>query len=395
MNSNKWIRELSEFLSFQSISTDSRYSEEVAKTAQWLVNHFQSIGLHAELIEIPGGHPLVYAEKFIGEKAPTILICGHYDVQPPDPLEEWVFPPFTPTIKDGKIFARGASDSKGQLFAYIKGLESLLEENKLAVNVKFLIEGEEESNGKSMLTLLRLFPDDFEADSIVYAGGVMVNKDAPGICCGARGLLAAEIEISGSETNLHSGTFGGKVLNSAIILSRILSKTASAKFWQTIGSSFDVNSLQSGYPGNGFQFIIPAKAFAKVSFRLISGQDPNIIMERFQKFVDQNVPMGIKATIRKCDEASAVLLSRDSKIFKAACVSLKKVFNHDPLWYIDLGSVPILCEFKKLNPNLIMVGFGLDDDNLHAPNEKLDLENFFRGVEFTKELLKVLGYNGG
>ena len=395
MESNRQIKELSEFLSLESISADHRYREEVAKTAQWLVNHFQSLGLQAEIINIPFGHPLVYAEKIVNEKAPTILICSHYDVQPPDPLEEWTSPPFSPTIRDGKIFARGASDSKGQLFAYIKGLEALIEENKLAVNVKFIIEGEEEADGKSLVTFLRMFSEDLKSDSIIYAGGAMIKKDVPGICCGARGLLAAEIEINGSETNLHSGTFGGKVPNPAIFLSRILSKTALAKFWKTIGASFDINSMQAGYLGNGFQFIIPAKASAKVSFRLISGQDPSIIMERFQKFVDKIATPGLKVSVKKSDEAYATLLSRDSKIFKAASATLRKVFNSDPSWYLDFGSVPILHELKKLNPNLVMVGFGLDDDNLHAPNEKLDLDNFFRGVEFTKELLMSLEYNGG
>lgn len=428
------LEELKEFLSFPSISTDPKYKKEVVGCAQWLGDYFQRLGISSKVIQT-SGHPIVYAEQIVNHEAPTLLICSHYDVQPADPLEEWFSPPFEMSVRDGKIFARGVSDSKGQLFAYIKGVENCLKNGKLKVNVKFIIEGDEESNGKSLADFFKKNQKKLTADGIIYAGGAMVGKNLPSICYGVRGLLALEVEAWAFKDNLHSGSFGGGFANPAEVLSRLLTnvklengKIAIPNFYEGLTRGYDrdlkspysekrllkmtgalklhgekrfstierissrpvfeINSFTSGYTGDGFQFIIPNRAVAKVSFRLVPGQKPERVFRQFKKFVHSQNPGTVQILIKKIDEAMPVLMAKNSPIAVVAAKSLKEVFNHGVAWYRDGGAVPIIHDFQKLTPNIIMVGFGLLDDNLHAPNEKLDLDNFYLGVEFTIALLK-------
>lgn len=429
----RWLNELKEFLGFASISTNPAYRKEMLKTAKWLAKYFRRMGFKADVIR-GSGHPLVYAEKIINRRAPTLLICSHYDVQPVDPIGQWVTPPFRATVRNGKIYARGASDSKGQLFAYIKGAEEAIGAGKLGMNLKFIIEGDEEANGRSLAEYLAKNRKKLAADGIIYAGGAMINEDTPSICYGVRGLLALEIEVQAFRDNLHSGSFGGGFANSAEVLAQLLSsvkwkngeisighfydgmtesgdpdlkspysekellkmtgaiKLVGEKRFSTIERissrpTFEINSFVSGYIGDGFQFIIPNRAVAKVSFRLAPGQKPERIFERFKKFIYAQAPVTVKISIRKVDEAMPSLMRKDSAIAKAATQSLRRVFGCEVAWYRDGGAVPILHDFQKITRNMVMVGFGLLDDNLHAPNEKLNLKNFFRGVEFARDLL--------
>ncbi|TSC88818.1 MAG: beta-Ala-His dipeptidase [Parcubacteria group bacterium Gr01-1014_3] len=429
----RWLNELKEFLSLASISTDPAYRKEMIKTAQWLSRHLKNIGLSSELIK-GSGHPLVYAEKIIDARAPTLLICSHYDVQPVDPIEQWETHPFRANVRKGRIYARGASDSKGQLFAYIKGAEEAIRSGKLGMNVKFIIEGDEEANGKSLAEFLAKNQKKLSADSIIYAGGAMINKDTPAICYGVRGLLALEIEAWAFKDNLHSGSFGGGFANPAEVLAQLLTsvkwknrqiaighfydgtteysdsdlespysekellkmtdaiKLVGEKRFSTIERissrpTFEINSFASGYTGEGFQFIIPNRAVAKVSFRLAPGQTPKRAFGQFKKFINMLNPGTVKISIRKVDEAMPALMAKTSLIAIAAAKSLQRVFGRKVAWYRDGGAVPIIHDFQQITANVIMVGFGLLDDNIHAPNEKLDLKNFFRGVEFARDLL--------
>lgn len=429
----RWLDELKEFLGLASISTNPTYQKEMIKTAKWLAEHFKRIGFAASVIR-GSGHPLVYAEKIIGGGATTLLICSHYDVQPVDPIEQWESPPFQATVRNGNIYARGASDSKGQLFAYIKGAEEAIRSGKLGMNVKFIIEGDEEANGKSLAEYLAKNRKKLAADSIIYAGGAMINKDTPSICHGVRGLLALEIKVWAFKENLHSGSFGGGFANPAEVLAQLLTsvkwkngeisighfydgmkgggdpdlespysekellkmtgaiKLAGEKRFSTIERissrpTFEINSFVSGYVGDGFQFIIPNQAVAKVSFRLAPRQKPKRVFGQFKKFIRMLNPGTVKISIRKVDEAMPVLMAKTSAIAKAAAQSLRRVFGCEVAWYRDGGAVPIIHDFQQITSNVIMVGFGLLDDNLHAPNEKLNLKNFFQGVEFAKDLL--------
>lgn len=438
-NKKQDICDLKEFLSIPSISIQMRYKNDSARAAKWLVDYFKKIDFNAELIKTPA-NPLVFAEKYKISGAPTVLIYSHYDVQPADPVKNWRTLPFEPAIRNGNIFARGASDSKGQLLAYIKGVENLFrDENKFPLNIKFIIEGDEESEKSTLKKIFKKYPQNFFSDAIIIAAGSFVDLGKPSICYGARGLLALELEVCGPKINLHSGSFGGTVANPAEILSQIISrlkdkngKICIPEFYKNVFKisrkerslisqlpykkndflklsgapklfgelkfspiervsarpSLDVSSIFSGYDGEGYKPIIPAKAFAKLSFRLAPGQKSEQIFSQFKKFIKKLAPSSIKIKIKRLDCAEPSLMDRNSIVATAAKDALKDVFGHKVLWYRDGGSVPLIYDFQKINDNIVMIGFGLPDDNLHAPNEKLNLNQFFKGIEFVKVFLK-------
>ncbi len=388
------VERLKEFLSFSSISADPKYRKELDRTARWLEIYLTSLGFRAETIPAKTAS-LVYAETKPDKDLPTLLIYSHYDVQPAEPINEWDSPPFEPTIRKGEIIARGVSDSKGQLFAYISGIaKALKEKGKLPINVKFIIEGDEEGDGLALANLLKKNSKKLAADWVVAAAGWMLGENKPALCYGARGLAPFEIEVRTAEGNLHSGTFGGNKLNAAVVLSKILASCEHplASIEQAVSrNSFDAHSFEAGYTGSGFQFIIPAVARAKGSFRVAPDQNADDLIRIFRKRVGRVLPRGVVAKINTPVVCQPVLLDRSSVVAKAAKRALKKTFLAKKVgWYVDGGAVPALADLQKVSKNIIMVGFGQMDDNLHAPNEKLSLKNFWRGVDFAGALVDEL-----
>lgn len=388
------LSRLKEFLSFASISADPKYRRELDRTARWLEIYLTSLGFHAETIQAKTA-PLVYAETKYDKSLPTLLIYSHYDVQPVDPLREWDSPPFEPTIRKGEIVARGVSDSKGQLFAYISGIGKLLrEEGKLPINVKLIIEGDGEGEGVSLAQFLKKNSKTLKADWVIAAAGWMLGPKNPAVCYGARGLVPFEIEVRTGVSNLHSGTYGGSALNAAVVLSKILASCEHPLYpiEQAVSrNSFDAHSFEAGYAGSGFQFIIPATARAKGSFRIAPDQSADQVVSSLKNRVKKITPRGASVKITSLPVLWPVLLRKDSVIARTAERALKEVFGVKKIgWYVDGGAVPALSDLQKVSENIIMVGFGQMDDNLHAPNEKLDLKNFWKGVDFAAALVKNL-----
>jgi acetylornithine deacetylase/succinyl-diaminopimelate desuccinylase-like protein len=364
----------------------------------------------------------------------------HFDVQPVEPLNLWKSNPFKMTIRNGKIYARGVSDSKGHLFAYIKGVESILKkEGKLPINIKFVVDGDEEAVQLALPELIKTNPEKLKADAVLIGAGAMIKKDAPSICYAVRGLVSAEIEVKTLENNLHSGSYGGGVLNAAEYLVKILAdvkdengRIAIPKFYQKVVSvskkdsplsiydsekeflksggakkvfgekgfslhemivarpTFEINGISGGFAEEGFQFIIPAKAIAKVSFRLAQNQNSKEVFEMFEKFVLNYKNDVVEISIKQIDSAEPAIMNRESFVAKKAAESLEKIFGKKTVWYREGGAVPVVNDFQKIGKDVIMVGFGLPDDNIHAPNEKLDLDNFYKEIEFSAEFVKKL-----
>ncbi|MFH1193367.1 MAG: dipeptidase [bacterium] len=437
-----WLHDLGEFLAIPSVSAPFCYDDKnVARAADWLVNHFKKIGFNSELI--CGEYtPMVYAEWLSPANKFTLLIYCHYDVQPVEPLELWKSPPFEMAIRDGKIFARGVSDSKGHLFAYIKGIESILKiKGKLPVNVKFIIDGDEEAVELALPELLKNNPEKLEADAVFVGAGAMIDANTPSICYAVRGLLSVEIQVETLRTNLHSGSFGGGVFNAAEYLAKIIAGirneqgkitipgfygdvapvapeekkilssifASEEEFLRICGSNkifgeagfsvhelitarptFEVNGIRGGDIGGGFQFIVPAKASAKISFRLVPNQCPGTIYQQLEKYISQYANEAAKVTLKKVDSAEPAIMNRKSFVAKKAAEGLKEVFGAEVKWFREGGAVPVVYDFQKLGKNVIMVGFGLPDDAIHAPNEKLDLSNFYKEIEFSARFMEKL-----
>jgi acetylornithine deacetylase/succinyl-diaminopimelate desuccinylase-like protein len=438
----KWILELGEYLNIPSISSPGVFgNKEILKVANWLVAHFRKIGFSSELIKTPYD-PLIYAQYINPKNKFTLLIYCHTDVQPIEPLELWKTPPFTMTIKNGKIFARGVSDSKGHLFAYIKGIESVLKvEGKLPINIKFIIDCDEEANELSLPWFLKKHIKKLKADAVFVGAGSMVAKDTPSICYGYRGLLAAELNIRTLKQNLHSGSFGGSVLNAAEALIKILEKfrdqdgkilipgfyenvipvdkkekiyagvhCSAKEFLRITGAmksvrekgftldecltcrpSFEINGIKSGSADSVFQYIVPAQSSAKISFRLVPNQNPDDIFKKLKKFVYQVSPKEAKVEIKKIDWAKPTVVGTESQFAKILEKGLEDVFNKKAVWYREGGAVPMVYDFQKISPDVFMVGFGSPDDNIHAPNEKLNLSDFYKEIRFSSILIKRLG----
>lgn len=438
----EWLKDLGEYLAIPSISAPFCYDDKnVLRAADWLANHFKKIGFGSELLR--GKYtPLVYAEWIHPANKFTLLIYCHYDVQPAEPLELWKSPPFQMSVRDGKIYARGVSDSKGHLFAYIKGIETILRtEGGLPINIKFIVDGDEEAVELALPELLKTNPEKLEADAVLVGAGAMIDADTPSICYAVRGLLSAEIEVEGLRTNLHSGSFGGGTLNAAEYLAKILAGiknengrimlpdfyddvlpvgaeekkilssifSSEEEFLRVCGGkkvfgeagfsfhelitarpTFEINGVCGGYAGEGFQYIIPAKASAKISFRLVPNQNPEKIFEQLKKYISQYDNKTAKITLKKVDSVEPSVMNRESFIAKKAAHGLKEVFNTEAKWFREGGAVPVVSDFQKLGKDVIMVGFGLPDDDIHAPNEKLNLSNFYKEIEFSARFVKKL-----
>ncbi len=439
------IEALIDYLRIPSISTDPSYAAEVRRCAVHLRDLMTSIGLESEIVDTDG-HPLVYAEHCRAEGKPTVLFYGHYDVQPPDPLDQWRNPPFEPTVEDGRIVARGATDDKGQSLAHVMAVARLLEERgELPVNVKFLIEGEEESSGEAIETYVRGDgASRLACDCVVVSDSSMFARGIPSILYGLKGLLYVEIRVQGPDRDLHSGSFGGAVRNPAQALADLVSGLRDpssgeilipgfydavrpleqwerdefarlpydeeayaadlgiGELWGERGYSTyertwarptcDVNGIWGGYQGPGAKTIIPAAAGAKVSMRLVPDQDPDEIAEALQRHLQQTCPSGVRCEMQVLGRARPVLVDTGGREAEAAQDALEDVWGRRPVRVREGGSIPIVGTFAEaLDVPVLLIGFGLSDDRLHSPNEKFEIENYLQGIRATVRFLDRLG----
>ncbi|WP_414657197.1 dipeptidase [Deinococcus sp. VB343] len=442
LNREQANAELFELLRIPSVSADPAYKADVARAADWLQLKLQSLGFAARVDPTPG-HPIVYAERLNAPGKPTILIYGHYDVQPESPLEEWVTPPFEPTIRDGRIYARGSTDDKGQAYAHIKGVELLLSQGELPVNVKFFLEGEEEIGSPSIKPYLEAHKDELKADVIVISDGSRFAKDVPTITYGVRGLSYVEIHVQGANRDLHSGSYGGAAPNPINALCEIIAKLkdeqgrvtipgfydgvtpltdderamwaslphSDEEFAASIGvdalpgeegyttleriwgrPTLDVNGIWGGYQGEGSKTVIAAKAGAKVSMRLVPGQDPDRVTQLIKDYVPTIAPKGVKAEVLGHHGGQPVMFPTDSPWIQGANRALKRVYGRDAAFARTGGSIPIVADFDQiLQTPVLFVDFGLNEDAPHSPNESFALEDYHNGILTSAYLLEELG----
>lgn len=435
-NYPRFLDELKTLLRIPSISTLPEHNADVAATAAWLAQEMKRIGLeHVEVISTEG-HPLVYGDWLHASGKPTALCYGHYDVQPPDPLDEWKSPPFEPTERDGNIYARGAVDDKGQMYIHIKALESLFKAHngKLPINVRVILEGEEEVGGEQIAKFVREHPERLKADFALVSDTELFAPELPTLCVGLRGMIYTEIEARGAMTDLHSGVYGGAAPNPFIALAQVIAQLKDAsghilipgfyddlkapsadelKAWKQlpfdeehyrkteVGSptltgepgysvlertwarpTLDVHGMPGGFIGVGAKTVIPAKAVAKVSMRLVPDMMPDKTFALYKKYVQSLTPAGITLDVRLIHSGEGIVIGTDNPYIKAATRALKQVWNKDTVFIRSGGSIPIVGDFERyLKIPSVMMGFGLPDDNLHAPNEKFHLANFYRGIE--------------
>lgn len=433
-NHAKHIEELKDFLRIPSISTDPERKADVLKCAEWVAAHAREIGLENVQIFPTKGHPVVYAEHLhAGKDAPTVLFYGHYDVQPVDPLRLWTNPPFEPTVRDGKIFARGAVDDKGQVFMQLKSLEAHLKTNgKLPVNVKVLIEGEEEIGSVNLEEFLRTHAQMLAADTVLISDTAMFADEVPSLCYGLRGLAYMEMTVTGPNRDLHSGVFGGAVANPGNALASIIAKLTDEYGRITIPGFYDdvlpltaeerkqyaelpfdeaayckdlnipatdgefgyntlektsarptldVNGMWGGFSGEGAKTVLPSKFSAKVSMRLVPNQDPEDIAEKFEAYVRKIAPPTVHVEVTHLHGGKPAITPIDSKGVKAALRAIEGAFGKKPFLTREGGSIPIVLLFQNiLNAPVVLMGMGLNTENLHSPDEHFTLKNFYRGI---------------
>ncbi len=442
---DRYLEELKAFLRIPSISTDPAHKQDVLLAAEFVRFQLQQAGLaNVELIE-GQGNPLVYGEWLGALGKPTLLLYGHYDVQPPDPLDEWISPPFEPEVRGDNIYARGAADDKGLTLILIKAVEQLLaRDGKLPVNVKFLIEGEEEVGGEHIEHYVRTSPGRIQADAAVICDTEMFAPELPTICVGLRGIVYGELHVQGAGQDLHSGMYGGAAPNPLMAIAEILTKlkgsdghilvpgfydrvkkptdkelaawaslpfdesdylnnemkasaltgeqdfTLFERLWSR--PTLEVHGIKGGFTGDGAKTVIPAKAMAKVSARLVPDMQPDEAIAQIQAAVAAACPVGVTAEYRCFHGAPPSVVDPDNRYVRAAADAMTEVFGNPTVYTRSGGSIPIVGTFlKHLGIPSVMMGFGLPDDNLHSPNEKLYLPNFFRGIEATMRYFERLG----
>ncbi|MCC2590135.1 dipeptidase [Chryseobacterium sp. MFBS3-17] len=438
-NKQRYIDELFELLRIASISADPAYKDEVLKCAGVVANHLKNAGAdEVEVCETPG-NPIVYGEKIIDKNLPTVLVYGHYDVQPPDPLELWNKPPFEPYIQkteihpDGAIFARGSADDKGQFFMHVKAFEAMMQTNSLPCNVKFIIEGEEEVGSVSLAGWVTENKEKLACDCILISDTGLYSREQPTVTTGLRGLSYVEVEVEGPDRDLHSGLYGGAVPNPIHVLSRMIAqlidekgkitidgfydnvlevsteeraemnklKDDPAKFMESIGlkgvegeegytklertsirPTLDCNGIWGGYTGEGAKTVIPSKAFAKISMRLVPYQTPDEITEKFKNYFEKIAPDNVKVKVTPHHGGMPYVLPSDTKEFQAARKAMETAFGTEVLPYRSGGSIPITAMFEDvLGAKSVLMGFGQDSDAIHSPNEHYGLFNFYKGIE--------------
>jgi acetylornithine deacetylase/succinyl-diaminopimelate desuccinylase-like protein len=443
-NEPRFLDELKQFLRIPSISTLPEHNKDTRRAAEFVAEKLRAAGLeNVEVIETER-HPLVYADWLHAARKPTALMYAHYDVQPPDPLDEWISPPFEPAERNSNLYARGAVDDKGQLWMEVKALEALMQTGKLPINVKVLFEGEEEVGGESIAEYIRKQKAKLKADFALVCDTELFAPDLPTLCVGLRGLVYTEIEAVGARTDLHSGMYGGAAPNPFFALIEILSKlkdakgrilipgfyskvkaasTEELKAWKKlpfdeehyrkteVGSSMltgepgfsvlyrtwarptlEVHGMPGGFTAPGAKTVIPAKASAKVSMRLVPNQDPDDILKRFKAHVKKLTPKGIQTNIKVWSKGPACVVKTNNKYIKAATEAMHDIFKKNTVFIRSGGSIPIVTDFQDvLKIPSVMMGFGLPDDNLHAPNEKFHIPNFYRGIESICLFFEKLG----
>tara|TARA_B100000902_G_scaffold399651_1_gene471586 strand:- start:3228 stop:4589 length:1362 start_codon:yes stop_codon:yes gene_type:complete len=430
---DRFIKELFELLKQPSISADPKYTQAVRKTAEMVKENLENIGIEKVKLYETKGHPIVYGEKIINDKLPTILIYGHYDVQPPDPLELWDSEPFNPVIKNEKIYARGACDDKGQFFMHVKAAEIMIKTDTLPCNVKFMIEGEEEVGSENLEEFVKNNKNLLTADIILISDTGIISNDTPSITTGLRGLSYVEVEVTGPNRDLHSGLYGGAVANPINILCKmiaslhdennkitipgfynkveIISKDerglmAKAPFdlekykkelnisdvygensyttmeRNSIRPTLDVNGIWGGYTGEGAKTVIASKAYAKISMRLVPNQKSDEITSLFQTHFESIAPKGVSVKVTPHHGGEAYVSPTNEKGYLAASKAMHESFGKTAIPVRSGGSIPIVALFEKeLGLKSILMGFGLDSDAIHSPNEHYGLFNFFKGIE--------------
>jgi acetylornithine deacetylase/succinyl-diaminopimelate desuccinylase-like protein len=443
-NRDRLLSELQELLRIPSVSTLPERKEDVRKAAQWLQARLARAGCTASEVHETGGHPIVYGEWLGAPGRPTILVYGHYDVQPVDPLHEWKRPPFEPVVEDGKIWARGASDDKGQVILHVNALEAHLKaQGTCPVNVKFLIEGEEEVGSDHLEPYIHKNKERLAADAVVVSDTAFFAKGVPSICHALRGLAYFQIDVRGTTSDLHSGTFGGSVMNPAFALTHLLTQLKdkrgkilvpgfydkvrklsreerkafaslphSDRRWaKAIGApelfgepgfttleriwarpTLEINGIWGGFQGEGAKTVIPAEAHAKISTRLVPDQTPREIARKLEGYVKKIAPKAVKVTVRELHGGEAWLAPTDHPALQAASRAVKRAFGKAPVFQREGGSIPVIAAFGRiLRIPSVLMGMGLNDDNLHAPNEKMDLDQFLRGNDAAAYLMEELG----
>jgi acetylornithine deacetylase/succinyl-diaminopimelate desuccinylase-like protein len=442
-NQERFLSELFELLRIPSVSADSRHKGDVRKAAEYVANSLTKAGAdHVELMETKG-HPIVFGEKIVDASKPTVLVYGHYDVQPPDPLDLWQTPPFEPTVRDGKIYARGACDDKGQFYMHIKAFEILMKHNLLSCNVKFMIEGEEEVGSDNLGAFVIANKEKLKADVILISDTSLISLDQPSITVGLRGLSYMEVEVTGPNRDLHSGVYGGAVANPANVLAKMIAslhdengRVTIPGFYDNVAElssaerealnkapfdlneykkelgidevlgekgyttlertgvrpTLDVNGIWGGYTGEGAKTVLPSKASAKISMRLVPHQRPDKITELFTQHFKSIAPKSVKVKVTAHHGGEPAVTPTDSKAFKAASAAFKEVWGKEPIPTRDGGSIPIVALFKKeLGLDTVLMGFGLDTDALHSPNEHYGIKNFLIGIETIVAFYKHFG----
>ncbi len=433
VNRDRYLDELKALLSIPSISALPEHAGDVRRCAEWCGDEMRRIGLqNVSLIETPG-NPVVYGDWLGAPGAPTILFYGHYDVQPVDPLNLWESPPFEATVRDGEIYARGAADDKGQVFMHLKAIEAHLKQTgKLPLNIKLILEGEEEVGSEHLDDFIRGHKAQLAADVVVISDSAMFARGVPSICYGLRGLVYFQIDLRGSSTDLHSGSFGGALANPGFVLSQMIAqmKDRSGRIkipgfyddvrelspeeraaWATLPfneksyrkdfgipklmgetgyttlertwarPTLEVNGLLSGFTGEGAKTVLPAVSMAKISMRLVPDQDPNKIADLFQKYVESIAPKTVEVKVTRMHGGKPWMTSFDNPFVQAAGRAIEKGFGRAPIFTREGGSIPVVSTFQEeLGLPSVLFGVGLPDENAHAPNEKLDLGNFHNGI---------------
>src|SRR5580698_2753898 len=445
-NQQRFLCELKDLLRIPSVSTLDEHKPDVQKAADFVANELRRIGMENVEVISTKGHPLIYADWLHAAGKPTVLCYAHYDVQPADPLDEWTTPPFEPTERNNNIYARGAVDDKGQLWMEVKALESLMKSGngKLPINVKVLFEGEEEVGGESIAEYVKKQKAKLKADFALVCDTELFAPNLPTLCVGLRGLVYTEIEAQGAMVDLHSGVYGGAAPNAIFGLIEIISKLKDEngkvlipgfydavqkptddelKAWERlpfneeeyrkaeVGSdvltgepgysvlyrtwarpTLEVHGIVGGFVQPGAKTVIPAKASAKVSMRLVPNQNADDIIKKYSDYVQKLTPKGIKTTIKIHSKGPACVVNTDNPYARAAVEAMHEIFKKDTVYIRSGGSIPIVTQFDDdLKIPSIMMGMGLPDDNLHAPNEKFHIPNFYRGIESIIRFFQILG----
>jgi len=432
-NKQRFLNELFELLRFPSVSADPKYAGDVKRTAAYVAEKLKEAG--ADEVEIcpTAGHPIVYGEKMVDPGKPTVLVYGHYDVQPPDPLELWETPPFEPTVRDGKIYARGACDDKGQFYMHVKAFELMQNSGGLPCNIKFMIEGEEEVGSDNLGVFVAENKEKLAADVVLISDTSMISLESPSLETGLRGLSYVEVTVEGPNRDLHSGVYGGAVANPATILAKMIASLHDLdnhiaipgfyddvvelseeerrelnkapfeieeykadlgveELWGEKGyttlertgirPTLEVNGIWGGYIGEGAKTVLPSKASAKISMRLVPNQDSHKITQLFKAHFESIAPAYVKVSVNPHHGGEPVVTPTDSPAYQAAAKAIEESFGKAPIPTRGGGSIPIVALFEReLGIKTVLMGFGLDSDNLHSPNEKFDIANYLKGIE--------------